>query len=209
MRTILERKSWVMAFASVCVLAVCGALTQTRGQDSTQQSSDNVADAARKARDQKKKEAAKTKKVYTNDEMGTLPSHGVSTVGQDGAGASAEGAKGQDANSKEAAGGNGNNAADKDPEKQWRKRFHEAYAKLAQMEKELDILQRESSKAQTQYYADPQKAMNEGLTRKDINDTDAKIAAKRREIDSQKALIGDMEEDLRKAGGDPGWASPQ
>lgn len=200
----------MMAFAFAGALSLCGVVTPARGQDSAQQSGDSVADAARKAREQKKKETAKAKKVYTNEEMGSLPAHGVSTVGQDAASAepATDAAQGQDAKSKDV---NGNNPADKDkdPEKVWRKSFHDAYAKLAQMEKELDILQREGSKAQTQYYPDPQKAMTEGLTRKDINDTDAKIAAKRKEIANQKALISDMEDDLRKAGGDPGWASPQ
>ena len=211
MRAMLPRKSLTVALAVTGALALWGVTGIAAPQDASQSGGDNVADAARKARDQKKKEAAKAKKVYTNDEMGTLPSHGVSTVGQDAAGgASAEGGEAQGNKGKEGAGDAGAaNSADKDPEKLWRKRFHDAYAKLGQMEKELDILQREGSKAQTQYYADPQKAMNEGLTRKDINDTDAKIAAKRKEIDNQKGLIADMEDDLRKAGGDPGWASPQ
>src|SRR5262249_35662607 len=99
--------------------------------------------------------------------------------------------------------------ADKSPEKLWRKRFKDAYAKLAQLEKEFDILQREDNKAQTQYYSDPQKAMTEGYTRKDINEKETKIAAKKQEIAQQKQQISYMEDDLRKAGGDPGWASPQ
>ena len=56
-------------------------------------------------------------------------------------------------------------------------------------EKELDILQREDNKAQVQYYSDPQKALAEQYTRKDINDHDAKIAAKKKEINQLKQRI--------------------
>jgi hypothetical protein len=41
-----------------------------------------------------------------------------------------------------------------------------------------------------------------------INEKDAKIAAKKKEIDQIKQQISNMEEALRKSGGDPGWAAP-
>ena len=72
-------------------------------------------------------------------------------------------------------------------------------------EKELDILQREEQKAQVQYYSDPQKALMEQTTRKDVNDKNAKIEAKKQEIAQLKQNISDMEDELRKSGGDPGW----
>ncbi len=73
-------------------------------------------------------------------------------------------------------------------------------------EKELDILQRESDKAQTQYYNDPTKALMEQNSRKDINDKKAKIDQKQQEIANLKQQLSDMEDELRKSGGDPGWA---
>jgi len=42
--------------------------------------------------------------------------------------------------------------------------------------------------------------------RSDINDHKAKIDAKQKEIDGLKQQLSDMEDELRKAGGDPGWA---
>ena len=83
--------------------------------------------------------------------------------------------------------------------------FQDQRDKIAAAEKELDILQREDDKAQLQYYKDPTKAMNEQNTRKDINDKNTKIDQKTSSRDLKQQL-SDMEDQLRKSGGDPGWA---
>ena len=57
-----------------------------------------------------------------------------------------------------------------------------------------------------QYYNDPVKAMQQGLTRGDINEKTAKIDGKQKEIDADQQAISDAEDELRKAGGDSGWA---
>jgi len=56
------------------------------------------------------------------------------------------------------------------------------------------------------YYSDPQKALAEQYSRKDITDADTKIEAKKQEIAQMKQHISDLEDELRKSGGDPGWA---
>jgi predicted RNase H-like nuclease (RuvC/YqgF family) len=91
-------------------------------------------------------------------------------------------------------------------EADWRKRFRDQREKIARAEKELDVLQRETEKAQVQYYPDPQKALAEQYSRQDINDKDAKIAAKQQEVAQLKQGLADMEDALRAAGGDSGWA---
>jgi hypothetical protein len=161
-----------------------------------QQDSDPVAEAARKARE-KKKEEPKPKKVYTNDDFRS-PAPAAAAPATPNAdvkdAAKADGAaptvSGPPANTEEA----------------WRKRFREARDKLAQAEQELDILQREQQKAQVQYYADPQKALSEQYTRKDVNEKDTKIEAKKQEIAQMKQHLADMEDELRRSGGDSGWA---
>jgi chromosome segregation ATPase len=201
----------IALFALTICIFVTGASARAKQQDSSQKPADDpVVDAARKARE-KKKESAKPKKVYTDEDITELKPGGVSTVGQEPpAAVPAEGEQNQAAKSGEKAEGAAKAAEeDKDQEKMWRKRFQQAYAKLAQLQKELDVLQREDNKAQLQYYPDPQKAMTEGYSRKDINETTAKINAKKQEIEQQKQHISDLVDDLRKAGGDAGWASPQ
>jgi parvulin-like peptidyl-prolyl isomerase len=160
------------------------------------QSTDDVAAAARRSREQQKN-APKPKKVVTNDDFPTTPppqpsGDAKATTGgkQDGDQTAAE------------------LAAENDPKNEvyWRKRFQKLRDKLAQSEKELDILQRNLDKNQVQYYSDPQKALMQQHDRSDINEGTAKIDAKKKEVDSLKQQLSDLEDDLRKAGGDPGWA---
>jgi hypothetical protein len=162
-----------------------------------QQSGDPVADAARRSREQKKA-APKPKKVYTDDDIKP-----AATSSEAGAAAGAGGAQATPDNGQGAAGaGTGKD----DAETAWRKRFADQRGKIAAAEKELDILQREAEKAQVQYYNDPQKALMEQNTRKEINEKNAKIEQKKQDIANLKQQLSDLEDELRKSGGDPGWA---
>jgi hypothetical protein len=209
MRTITWRNTGVYVLVVLPVLGLAGiaAIAQQQQQQDSSQSttSDPVADAARKAREQKKTEA-KPKKVYTNEDLGAgtptpaaTPASGTASTDskEPAAGAASE----NQISPTEKGAGAGQNT-----EAAWRKRFREARDKLAQAEQELDILQREAQKAQVQYYNDPQKALSEQYTRKDVNEKDTKIEAKKQEIAQMKQHIADMEDDLRKSGGDSGWA---
>ena len=61
-------------------------------------------------------------------------------------------------------------------------------------------------KAQLEYYPDPQKAMTQQNSRAEINAISAKLEAKKKELDQLKQGLADLEDQLRKSGGDPGWA---
>lgn len=203
------RKAGVYVLLAIPALGLAGisAIAKQSQDSGAQQDVDAVADAARKAREQKR-DAPKPKKVYTDDDLGgggvrpaatTTPTTGTPATSEAKAAATSQ-TEAATASPDKAAG------ADKNDEETWRKKFREAHAKLADAEKELDILQREAQKAQVQYYSDPQKAMKEQYSRKDVADKDAKIAAKKQEIDQMKQHISDMEDELRKAGGNLGWS---
>jgi hypothetical protein len=149
------RKSFAFASWALATLALIALPSLARSQDSTQQSTgDPVADAARKAREQKKKDTTKPKKVYTDDDVNhsTLGSAPASADANASASAKDGAAKGSDAQEKDAA---GNTSAEENAETKWRKQFKAAYANLDRAQRELDILQREDNKAQLQYYSDP------------------------------------------------------
>ncbi|HXR09179.1 MAG TPA: hypothetical protein VN792_00320, partial [Candidatus Acidoferrales bacterium] len=73
---------------------------------------------------------------------------------------------------------------------------------------ELDILQREFNLKQNQFYTDPTAELKQEYSRQDLNDTKAKIDAKTAAVEQDKADISNLEDELRQAGGDPGWATP-
>jgi chromosome segregation ATPase len=192
----MRRDSLLRMAALLALAGFAGFATQAQ-QSPDPQSSDPVADAARKARAEKQA-AAKPKKVYTDDDFASkknAPATPAASTGGDQASAT-------DATAATDA------AASNDPKSEayWRKRFRTVRDKLDNSEKELDVLQRELNKDQVQYYSDPQKALMQQYDRKDINDKTAKVDAKKKEIEDLKKQLSDMEDELRKAGGDPGWA---
>jgi chromosome segregation ATPase len=177
-------------------LAFCSVATRAQDQPST---GDPVADAARKAREQKKA-APKTKKVFTDDDVKPAEqpapplASSQATTNPD----EAKLEKPQGAAQAEKENPNSENA--------WRKRFAEQHKKISDAELELSVLQRELEKSDIQYYSDPQKAMNEQFTRNEINQKTSKIEAKKKQVADLKQQLSDMEDQLRAGGGDPGWA---
>jgi hypothetical protein len=196
------RKRMLIAPAILVLLAAYGAGAQ-QSQTATPpdpppaptQPAPSLADAARKARQAKKTEPKNTK-VFDND---NIPSAGnINVVGADAAPADGSAAP-------PAPGAAKTSLAQE--EQSWRNRFAVARAKQARNEAELDVLQREMGKLQLGFYPnDPMKQLQQDLTRADIVNQQAKIEKKQAEIAADKAAISDLEDALRHAGGDPGWA---
>jgi chromosome segregation ATPase len=175
------------------LLTILGILILTPALAFAQQ--DSVAEAARKARAKKGQQKAQPGKVYTND---NLPASGsVNVVG------SAPQAAGGQAEQKE-----GEQPGEERGEEYWRAKFSEANKKLSDAEKELDVLQRELEVKRIQYYDDPLKTLHEELERKEVNEHRKKIEDKQAEVARLRQAISDLENELRRAGGSPGWARP-
>jgi hypothetical protein len=168
-------------------------------RQSQDQPQDSVADAARKAQSAKKT-APKPKIVIDNDNLGTLRGT-VNVVGQEPA-PPADQAKAATVDKTKA---EAEKPVVKD-EAYWRKQFEAANKKLTDDTHELDILQREYNLKQQQYYSDPNTAMKEQYDRKDLTDTKQNIDDKTAAVSKDKQDISDLEDALRQAGGDPGWA---
>jgi len=181
----------------LAVLAMTCGLAMAQPSQSPSGTGDPVADAARKAREEKKN-AAKPKHVLTDDDIAAKPAapRATSTTGST-TPQNSTAAAGDDAGKKEEA---------PNSEAAWRKKFAAQRKKIADAQLEYDVLSREISKADLQYYSDPTKAMNEQYSRAEINAKTDKADAKKKEIAALTQQLSDMEDDLRKSGGDPGWA---
>jgi hypothetical protein len=163
---------------------------------------DSLAAAARKAREQKKDQVgAKPARVFSNDNIPTQG--GVSAVGQTPAADNADGTDVAAGNGSAPMSGGTSAAAG---EKAWRDRFAKLRKKLEQDQADLELMQRELGVLDVQYYNDPVKSMQQGYSRSDINEKTDKIEAKKKTIEADNQAIADAEDELQRAGGDPGWA---
>ena len=192
------RRTIILA-AGLLLTGIVNAQDQQTAQTDQQsaQTSDSVAAAARKAREQKKPQATPAK-TYTNEDVQSL-SGGVSTVGADA----------DEKKTDEKASPNATEAkttADKKDEKYWRKRFADLRQKIAGTQAELDVLQRELNVAQKQFYADPNAALQQQYSREEINKKTDQIDAKKKELEDLNQQMTALEDELRRAGGDPGWS---
>ena len=200
---------WMKLLVFVPALFLAGLAAAAQPQGSSQQTGDPVADAARKAREAKK-ETPKPKKVYTDDDIkrsapepAAAPAAApVNASEATTAQAVGDAAKTTDATKSQAA------AQKEDPngEAAWRKKFQGQRDKIEKVMKELEVLGRELEKAQMEYYPDPQKAMTQQNTRGDVNAITTKIDAKKQELAQLRQGLDDLEDQLRKSGGNPGWA---
>jgi hypothetical protein len=181
---ISNRIAWVLLGCAVFVSPVFLA---------AQQDQESVADAARKARAERKN-APPPKLVVDNDSLGTLKGT-INVVGE----APSDQTRKTDDTQKSKAAAQG--------ESYWRQKFVDANKKLADDSKELDIAQRERNLNQQQYYADPMAALKQEYSRQNLNDEKAKIDDLTAKVTQDKADIASLEDELRQAGGDPGWAS--
>jgi len=184
------------------------------------QPQESVADAARRAQ-ASRKPPAKPTTVITNDDLDTIKGT-ISVVGEMQAPLVEQTGGAQDKTKTPAADDKGKAPAANDKTKSapaddksapakdeayWRKTFTDARKKLADDAHELDILQREYNLKQQQYYSDPNTAMREQFNRQDLTDTKTKIDDKTATVGQDKQAISDLEDSLRQAGGEPGWAA--
>ncbi len=69
-------------------------------------------------------------------------------------------------------------------------------------------MQREYNLKQEQFYTDPMASLKQEYSRQDLNDSKTKIDDMTANVAQDKADISNLEDELRQAGGDPGWATP-
>ncbi len=96
-------------------------------------------------------------------------------------------------------------ADDTNSEQYWRKRFAGVRTKIADTQKELDVLQRELNLAQREFYPDPNVALQQQHSREDINAKTEKIDLKKKQLADLEQQLSDLQDELRRAGGDADW----
>jgi hypothetical protein len=169
---------------------------------SPQAQKESVAEAARKARETQTN-APKAPTVFTNDNIAATAAFGtINVVGNapaPKAGASAP------ADQAAAVPGAAPASAGND-EASWRQKFADARTKLQQDQADLAIMQRELSQLQLQYYPDPSKALKQSVSNEDVFKKQQAIDKKQKQVQADQQALSNLEDDLRKSGGNSAWA---
>ena len=164
------------------------------GTSSAAAPQESLGEAARRLREQRKA-APKATMVFTNDNLTRAPEMAAAPAG---ASAPASEGKAQAKGGAAPSGGMG--------EKAWRARFASLRHKLEQDQADLAVMQRELGELSLQNYNDPNKALAQQYSREDIKKKTADIQTRKKQIGADQQAIDDAETELRKSGGDSGWA---
>jgi flagellar biosynthesis chaperone FliJ len=185
----------------VCTLLVglvFVAVAPGRGQQSGTVLS--LGEIARQLKVEREKEKHKPVTVYTNDNLPSQASLGIATLKLE------EGAK-----EKEQATAKGLAAvpaAEEHGEKYFRSQADNIRSRMELHQRQLAVLKQQLGLARMQYYPDPQKTLEQESTpafQADVDKLRAKIAnAEKAVADDQKAM-DDLQQELRRASGNPGW----
>ena len=170
-------------------------------------SSDSLADLARQAKAQRAKSHEKPK-VYTNEDIQALPPLPMVTTDAKPGNQAAQETAGNKAEHPSPKPGPAGAGSQKHGEEYFRYRMGRLEERLELDRRELTVLNQKLGQSQMMYYSDPVRGLlqSSGPTAmSDVHGLQDRIAAKQAEIDKDQEAIDDLHEELRRAGGDPGW----
>jgi hypothetical protein len=178
--------------------------------DQSAPAADSLGEAARKAKAAKAKSAdgstsssaaatAAGPKVYSNENLGSLSSHGVSYVGS---GNNADSAGTISTNSGSTQSSGSGNAASKSDESYWRGQAQQIRSQMADIDRQISRIQDDIAKNGA-VSIDPQSGARQGVIMVEDRNADIKRLEDRK-ADLQNSL-DQLAEEGRKAGADSGW----
>jgi hypothetical protein len=194
--------------------AQSAAPNQPQMVDQSAPASESLAEAARKAKAAKAKNAngdaaqsstTASPRVYSNENLGSLSSHGVSYVG--GSGSSSSGSSSDGANNSGGVGSQAGNSAGaaaggKNDESYWRGRAQEIRNQMADIDRQIERVQDDIAKNGA-VTVDPSSGARQGVIM--VEDRNAEIKhLQDKKADLQNSL-DQLAEEGRKAGADSGW----
>jgi hypothetical protein len=180
----MKRLPFIALFLAGLLIASLG-WAQSSNQN---QSGQSLADVARKLRAQQG-QTTTAGKTFTNDDVAAARAAGGVTVETGGSGSSAE--------TTDSSGAHG--------EKYFHSKYSQLLAQKQMDERQLDVLQKQMNKNNVQYYADPNVALQQQYSREDIQKNQDEIDKKKQEIADVDQALSDLQDELRRDGGNPSW----
>ena len=175
---------------SISVASVGLAQSSTTVQQPT-----SIADYARQLKaqqDQATQVGTKPVKVFTNDDLPAARAAGGVTV-------TAEASTSSEESTSTASSGGGRG------EKFYRKAYAKLLGRKEMDQRELDVLQKHQAQSNIQYYTDPNKALQQDYSRSDITKVQQQVNAKKLALEQDDQAISDLQDQLRRDGGQPNW----
>jgi hypothetical protein len=167
-----------------------------RGQES--ETVPSLGKIARKLKCERAKENQKPVPVYTNDNLPSRGSLGIVAV---------EPEESTKANVPSAA-GNIPGTAEERGERYFRTQADKIRSQTEFHQRQLAVLKQQMGLARMLYYPDPQKTLEQESSpafQTDIGKLRAKIADAEKAVADDQRAMEDLQQELRRAGGDPGW----
>lgn len=175
------------------------ASTPARGQESATVPS--LGEVARQLKAKREKEKQKPVAVYTNNNLPSRSSLGMGSVKME---------EGEQKEEKRVGGeqASAGEASEKHGEKYFRSRAEKLRSRMEFHQRQLAVLKQELGLARVQYYPNPQKTLEQESTpafQADVDKLRAKIAQAEKEVADDQKAMDDLQQELRRAGGNPGW----
>ena len=174
------------------------ARTPVRGQESRNVPS--LGETARRLKAERKKVKQKPVAVFTNDD---IPSRGLLGIATVNPGESPK-VKGQAAARTVPSA----TPAEERGKNYFRSKAEKIHSRMDLHQRQLAILKQQLGLASMQYYPDPQKTLEQESTpafQTDVNKLRTKISNAEKAISEDQKALEDLQTELRREGGDPGW----
>ncbi|HUZ47480.1 MAG TPA: hypothetical protein VMW54_12665 [Terriglobia bacterium] len=188
-------------------LGICALVFATLGLSSgalCRRQSDEVPSlgtVARKLKAERARQKRQPVKVYTNDSLRRMPAPqtepGKTTGPEAGEPSKEEAATAPPAKHPKEYG-----------EKYFRSEADNIRTRMRLHQGQLAVLEQKLSLSSTEYYANPQKTLQQESTptfHGDVNKLRAQIDATKQQISDDQKAMDDLRDELRRKGGDPGW----
>ncbi len=195
-RSIRRTCRWTLGLVAVFVFLGC--CTDVEAQ--------SLGDVARKSRKEKKKKKTPSgSRVFTNEEISTLPPlTGTSTTSSTGGIQGVPVPAATAAAQPQVAGVS--NKPDTSSEEYWRNRFGQARYRLERSVRELAVLKDRMQMSQVQYSSNPNQTLQQEYSRGNVNSLNEQMQKKEADVEKYRQEIRQLEQELRRAGGPIGWS---
>jgi len=169
--------------------------------------SEPLADLARQAKAQRAKSREKTK-VYTNEDIEALPPLAMRTTNRPPGKPTAQSTTGNKAGNDALKARPAEAGSEKNGEEYFRARMGKLEERLELDQREVTVLQQTLGQSEMMYYSDPVQGLlqSSGPTAmSDVHSQQTQIAQKQADVAADQVAIDNLQDELRRAGGDPGW----